>query len=122
MSALVVKHTSLWIVFGFFYLSGLEMALRLAIDGQQDPTLIKTLSLTFLFSLLVAHLIRKYEKMWPFLASVVISLTGIVGFGYYFTQRLTQYSFELGLGLCLSLPLATFLVGKIKLPERQADK
>jgi cyanate permease len=122
MSALVVKHASLWIVFGFFYMSGLEMALRLAIDGQQDPTLIKTLSLTFLFSLLVGHLIRKYEKMWPMLASVVISLTGIAGFGYYFTERFAQYSVELGLGLCLSLPVATFVVGKIKLPQNKADK
>ncbi|BBN81823.1 hypothetical protein PA25_18080 [Pseudoalteromonas sp. A25] len=122
MSALVVKHASLWIVFGFFYLSGLEMALRLAIDGQQDPTLIKTLSLTFVFCLLVGHLIRKYEKVWPLLASIVISVTGVVGFGYYFTQRLTQYSFELGLGLCVSLPLATFLIAKVKLPQHDADK
>ncbi|CAH9060306.1 hypothetical protein PSECIP111951_02253 [Pseudoalteromonas holothuriae] len=114
MSATVVKHASLWIVFGFFYLSGLEMALRLAIDGQQYPTLLKTLGLIFIFNLLVGHLITKYETYWPMLASVTVSLVGIAGFGYYYTQRLVQYSVELGLGLALSLPLATFIVQKFK--------
>ena len=114
MSVELIKHCTLWIVFSFFYLSGLEMALVLSIDGQQDPTLLKTLGYTFLFNLLVGHLITKYEKIAPLIASIIIGLCGVVGFGYYFSNTLAGYSAELLSGLMVCLPFATYLVLQIK--------
>ncbi|MCF6439454.1 hypothetical protein L1077_08430 [Pseudoalteromonas luteoviolacea] len=111
----VVKHCSLWIVFSFFYLSGLQMAVIMSIDGQPQPTIWKTLFYTFLYNALIGHLITKYEKLWPFLASIVISIFGVVGFGVYFDDKLAGYSNELIIGLVLSLPFATFLVKQLKL-------
>ncbi|MCG7547606.1 hypothetical protein [Pseudoalteromonas sp. Of7M-16] len=110
----VVKHCSLWIVFSFFYLSGLQMAVIMSIDGQSEPTLWQTLLYTFLFNALIGHLITKYEKLWPFLASIVISLFGVIGFGIFFGDKLAGYSNELVIGLVLSLPFATFLVKELK--------
>ncbi|KID57186.1 hypothetical protein N473_21730 [Pseudoalteromonas luteoviolacea CPMOR-1] len=110
----VVKHCSLWIVFSFFYLSGLEMAVIMSIDGQPQPTLWQTLLYTFLYNALIGHLVTKYEKLWPFLASVVISLFGVIGFGVFFGDKLAGYSNELIIGLVLSLPFATFLVKQLK--------
>ncbi|AOT08080.1 hypothetical protein [Pseudoalteromonas luteoviolacea] len=110
----VVKHCSLWIVFSFFYLSGLEMAVIMSIDGQPQPTLWQTLLYTFLYNALIGHLVTKYEKLWPFLASIVISLFGVVGFGVFFGDKLAGYSNELIIGLVLSLPFATFLVKQLK--------
>ncbi|TMO56567.1 hypothetical protein [Pseudoalteromonas aurantia] len=120
MSTNIIKHCALWIVFSFFYLSGLEMALVLAIDGQPEPTLTSTLGYTFLFNLLVGHLISKYEKLSPVFSAIVISLCGIVGFGYIFSNTLTGYSQELLAGLVVCLPVATYLVLQIK--QWQAQK
>lgn len=110
----IIKHAVLWIVFSFFYVSGLDMALTLAIDGQQYPTLVNTLLYTFLFNLLVGHLITKYEKLWPFICAVIVSSCGVIGFGTYFGESLVQYSMELRLAQVLSLPFATFVVIEIK--------
>ncbi|MBQ4863588.1 hypothetical protein J8L98_18050 [Pseudoalteromonas sp. MMG013] len=120
MSIDLVKHCALWIVFSFFYLSGLEMALVLSIDGQQDPNLVTTLVYTFLFNLLVGHLISKYEKLSPLLSAIIISLCGVFGFGYYFSETLSGYSAELIAGLLVSLPFATYTVLQIK--QWQAEK
>ncbi|KZN39682.1 hypothetical protein [Pseudoalteromonas luteoviolacea] len=114
MAQNVVKHCSLWIVFSFFYLSGLQMAVIMSIDGQSEPTLWQTLLYTFFYNALIGHLVTKYEKLWPFLASIVISLFGIVGFGVFFGDKLAGYSNELLIGLVLSLPFATFLVKELK--------
>ncbi|WP_440053224.1 hypothetical protein ACSLBF_09745 [Pseudoalteromonas sp. T1lg65] len=115
MSMDVVKHCSLWVVFSYFYLSGLNMALTLSIDGQQDPDIRYTLLHIFVFNLLVGHLINKYEKRWPFLASIIISCFAIIGFGHYVSDTLILYSDELVIGLLLLLPLATFSVQKIRI-------
>jgi len=110
----LVKRFSLWILFGFFYVSGLEMALKLSIDAQQDPTLLNTVLYTFMFHILVGHLIVKYEKTLPMLCALIVGLSGIVGFGYYFTSQLVDYSTELRLAHVLSLPFATFIVIELK--------
>jgi hypothetical protein len=114
MSTELVKHCTLWIVFSFFYLSGLETALVLAIDGQSEPTLTSTLGYTLLFNLLVGHLISKYEKISPVISSIVISVCGVLGFGYMFTDNLVGYSHELLACLVICLPVATILVLQIK--------
>lgn len=90
------------------------MAVIMSIDGQSEPTLWQTLLYTFLFNALIGHLITKYEKLWPFLASIVISLFGVIGFGIFFGDKLAGYSNELVIGLVLSLPFATFLVKELK--------
>ncbi|MBE0346370.1 hypothetical protein PPEP_a3573 [Pseudoalteromonas peptidolytica F12-50-A1] len=90
------------------------MALTLSIDSQQDPDITMTLLHVFLFNCLAGHLITKYEKSWPQLASVVIALCGVIGFGHYFTGSLGQYSDELNVGLVLLLPFATFVMKKLK--------
>ncbi|MCF2909324.1 hypothetical protein L1285_13455 [Pseudoalteromonas sp. DL2-H2.2] len=114
MTKQVVIHSSLWVIFSFFYLSGLQAALVLAIDGQAYPSIGITLLYTFIFNLLVGHIITKYEKLFPMIASVVIAAFGVVGFGCYFTERLAGYSNELIIGLTLSLPFATFIVREFK--------
>ncbi|AZZ98342.1 hypothetical protein [Pseudoalteromonas sp. R3] len=118
MAKQVVIHSSLWVIFSFFYLSGLQAALVLAIDGQEYPSIWITLLYTFAFNLLVGHIITKYEKLFPMIAGVVISVFGVVGFGCYFTDRLVGYSNELIIGLTLSLPFATFMVREFKLKNQ----
>jgi hypothetical protein len=116
----LVKRFSLWIIFSFFYVSGLEMALQLSIDAQQDPNLLNTVLYTFMFNLLVGHLIVKYEKLWSLFCSTLVGAFGIVGFGYFFTEQLIDYSKELKLALVLSLPFATFVVIELnKLIDKQ---
>ncbi|MEJ6473855.1 hypothetical protein [Pseudoalteromonas piscicida] len=119
----IIKHSSLWIVFSYFYLSGLNMALTLSIDSQRDPDITMTLLHVFLFNCLVGHLITKYEKLWPEVASLVIALFGVIGFGHYFVGSLGEYSDELNIGLILLLPFATFVMKKLKqyADEKAAD-
>jgi hypothetical protein len=96
------------------------MALQLSIDAQQDPNLLNTVLYTFLFNLLVGHLIVKYEKLWSLFCSTSVGAFGIVGFGYFFTEQLIDYSKELKLALVLSLPFATFVVIELnKLIDKQ---
>ena len=118
----VIKHSSLWIGFSYFYLSGLTMALTLSIDAQAEPSLVTLLLHAFLFNCLVGHLITKYETRWPYLASIVISLMAVVGFGLFFIGSLSQYSDEMNLGLVLLLPFATYVMDKIKDYAEQSVK
>ncbi|MFC0117377.1 hypothetical protein ACFFK7_05550 [Pseudoalteromonas xiamenensis] len=114
MFASYVKHTLVWILFGYAYLQGLSTALIMSIDAQPDPSLFKTVLFTLIYVFLVAHLITKYEKLSPFFGAVTISLSAIVLFGHYVTTILVEYSSELNLALFLTLPGATWLIGDLK--------
>jgi hypothetical protein len=56
----------------------------------------------------------KYEKVWPIFCAIIVGAIGIIGFGYFFTEQLIDYSKELKLALVLSLPFATFVVIELK--------
>ncbi|MFC3031328.1 hypothetical protein ACFOEE_02150 [Pseudoalteromonas fenneropenaei] len=109
MFATYLKHLLAWLAFGYFYLKGLNTALTLSIDAQDDPSLLNTVIYCAIFIALSAHLLVKYEKLQPLMASVVISALAIGPYGHWLTQLLAPYSNEMNLALFLVLPLLTWL-------------
>lgn len=105
-----VKHALAWVAFSFLYMKGLSTALTLSIDGQDDPSLTWTLAYVSIYILLCAHLVLKYEKLAPLIASVVISLSAIWLFGHQITSLLAGYSLELNLAIGLLLPFLSWSI------------
>ncbi|CCQ12057.1 hypothetical protein PALB_29580 [Pseudoalteromonas luteoviolacea B = ATCC 29581] len=107
------KHLLIWIAFSFLYLKGLSTAVVMSIDTQNDPTLLLTIAYSSVFILLSAHLINKYEKRLPLVASIVISGMAVVPFGHFATVLLEPYTFELNLALFLALPFYTWAIKRV---------
>jgi hypothetical protein len=111
----LIKHILLWIVFGYFYQSGISLLGKMALDAQPDNPLIATFFYAFGFNILVAHLVTKYDEHWPVIGSVFIGLVGLVAVPFLLFGTTELLTLPLLVGILFSLPLSTYVVGLIKI-------
>ena len=110
----LVKHVLLWIVFGYCYQSAINLLIKMAADAQPDATLITAFVYGIGFNVLTAHLITKYDTHWPVIGAAFIALVGLVLVPLVLFGSGGLLAWPLLVGFLFSLPLCSYIVGKIK--------
>ncbi|MBQ4832359.1 hypothetical protein J8L70_03810 [Pseudoalteromonas sp. MMG010] len=110
----VIKHVLIWIVFGYCYQSSSSLMVRMAADAQPENEIITAFFYALGFNVLVAHLITKYDKFWPIIASIVIGTVGLIVVPLILFGTTGLLEFKLLAGILCTLPICTFIVGMIK--------
>ncbi|ASM49878.1 hypothetical protein PESP_a1817 [Pseudoalteromonas espejiana DSM 9414] len=114
-SQLLLKHVLLWTVFGYCYQSAISLLIKMAADAQPDAVLITAFIYGIGFNILTAHLITKYDTHWPIIGSAFIGFVGLVAVPFILFGSAGLIASPLLVGFLFSLPLCSYVVGKIKL-------
>ena len=110
----IVKHVLLWCIFSYFYHSGINVLVAMAHDAQPDYGLISSIAYGIGFNVLVGHLIGKYDKHWPVIAACVISTVGLIAVPLIMLGKDGLMSGFFIASMIATLPVATFVIDKIK--------
>ncbi|WP_338363166.1 hypothetical protein [uncultured Pseudoalteromonas sp.] len=110
----LIKHVLLWVVFGYCYQSAINLLIKMAADAQPESMLITAFMYGIGFNFLTAHLITKYDTYWPVLGSAFIGVVGLVCLPLILFGSAGLIAWPLLVGFLFSLPLCSYLVGKIK--------
>ena len=110
----IIKHLLLWSVFSYFYHSGVTVLVAMAHDAKPEHGLLTAIAYGIGFNALVAHLIGKYDKHWPIIAASYISLGGLLVVPLVLTGTAGLMNVYFIPVMVISLPIATFIVEKIK--------
>lgn len=110
----VLKHVLLWSVFGYCYHSAINLLVKMAIDSQPEQVLVTAMAYCLGFNILSAHLITKYDKHWPEIASIYIGAFGLLVVPLLLVGPHALLSRPLLAGILISLPVFTFAMRFIK--------
>ena len=110
-----VKHVLLWCIFSYIYHSGINVLVAMAHDAQPDYGLLSSIAYGIGFNVLVGHLIGKYDKHWPTIAAFVISSIGLIVVPLIMLGKEGLMSGFFIASMIATLPVATFVIDKIKL-------
>lgn len=102
-----------WIVFSFLYFRSMEMVLTLAADSNYHSVYLNLVA-GFLFNVLVAYLINKYEPTRYAIAALVIGCVGIGVLGVVAVGSFAHFAVWFWVFLIASLVIATFMVERLK--------
>jgi len=86
----------------------------MAHDAKPEHSLLTAIAYGIGFNTLVAHLIGKYDKHWPIIAASYISLGGLLVVPLVLTGTAGLMNVYFIPVMVISLPIATFIVEKIK--------
>ncbi|MBE0359309.1 hypothetical protein PALI_a0551 [Pseudoalteromonas aliena SW19] len=110
----LIKHILLWTVFSYCYHSAITLLVKMAADAQPEYPLITALIYGVGFNLLTAHLITKYDKHWPTIASIFIGFVGLIVVPFLLSGKVGLLTLPLLAGILFSLVVSSYIVGLLK--------
>tara|TARA_B110000211_G_C13643755_1_gene362851 strand:- start:108 stop:494 length:387 start_codon:yes stop_codon:yes gene_type:complete len=110
----LIKHILLWTVFGYCYQSAVNLLVKMALDAQPDYPMATALIYGLGFNILTAHLITKYDTVWPVIAAAFIGFVGLIAVPFILFGGSGLLATPLLVGILFSLPLCSYIVVLIK--------
>ncbi|WP_404340082.1 hypothetical protein [Pseudoalteromonas mariniglutinosa] len=115
----IIKHLLVWLILAYCFNSAINLLTLMAQDAHPDHALLAAAIFCCAFNVLTAHLISKYERHWPFIAAVIIACVGTLAIPFFTAAQSTVENLFLTAMVIISLPIATFIIVKIKQRNRR---